>query len=181
MRLAFRRPGVRHGSRPCAAAIAANQGRRTFLRFASLDGASCPSGEQGDVADHSLLLQNGLIRVGITLPASPEFQIAIVSDPYGCAITTDPVTIRPRVSAYCRPLPTANLRFLSAAIIQVVCRRPPRAYRTSISPFHARTSRRGCGCTADTSSTRPTSSATARSDVGTQRCPLRVCVQRAVR
>jgi len=84
--------------------------------FAPIDGANCPSSKQGNVADHSLLLHNGLIRIPITLPASPEFQISVVSDPYGCAITTDPVTGRPIISVYRRPLPTASLRFLSAVM-----------------------------------------------------------------
>ena len=84
--------------------------------FAPIDGANCPSGKQGNVADHSLLLHNGLIRVGITLPPGPEFQIAVVSDPYGCAITTDPVAGRPIVSVYRRPLPTTSLHFLSTVM-----------------------------------------------------------------
>jgi hypothetical protein len=37
-----------------------------------------------------------------------------VVDPYGCAIVTDPGTGLQTVSVYRRPLPTANLMFLSA-------------------------------------------------------------------
>ncbi len=84
--------------------------------FAPIDGANCPTGKKGNAADHSLLLQNGLIRIPLTLPANPEFQIAVVSDPYGCAITTDSVSGRPIVSVYRRPLPTASLRFLSTVM-----------------------------------------------------------------
>jgi hypothetical protein len=40
----------------------------------------------------------------------------VVRDPYGCAITTDPATGRPLVSVYRRPLPSTNLRFLSAVM-----------------------------------------------------------------
>jgi len=57
-----------------------------------------------------------LIRVGITLPVKTEFTINVVHDPYRCAITTDPANGRPLVSVYRRPLPTTNLRYLSAVM-----------------------------------------------------------------
>jgi len=81
--------------------------------FAAFDGANCPNETSTDREAHSLLLERGLIRIGLTLPAAPEFQISVVHDPYGCAITTDAVSGRPLVSVYRRPLPTANLRYLS--------------------------------------------------------------------
>lgn len=81
--------------------------------FAAFDGANCPTETSTGRDAHSLLLARGLIRIGITLPATPEFQIAVVHDPYGCAITTDAATGRPLISVYRRPLPTANLRYLS--------------------------------------------------------------------
>lgn len=84
--------------------------------FAPVDGANCPDAKQGDAAGHSLLLNHGLIRVAITLPASPEFEITPIHDPYGCAVTTDPATGRPTISVYRRPLPTTNLRFLSTVM-----------------------------------------------------------------
>jgi hypothetical protein len=49
----------------------------------------------------------------LKLPASAEFTISAVRDPYGCAITTDPTDGQPIVSVYRRPLPTTNLGFLS--------------------------------------------------------------------
>ena len=82
--------------------------------FAAVDGANCPSANPKGRAAHSLLLDRGLIRVGITLPEHPQFTIQVVRDPYGCAVTTDPATGRPLVSVYRRPLPSTNLRFLSA-------------------------------------------------------------------
>jgi cytochrome c553 len=87
--------------------------------FAAFDGANCPTDTSPtdiskDRAAHSLLLDRGLIRIGITLPAGPQFQISVVRDPYGCAITTDPATGRPLISVYRRPLPSTNLRYLSA-------------------------------------------------------------------
>jgi cytochrome c peroxidase len=84
--------------------------------FAAFDGANCPTETSTGRAAHSLLLENGLIRIGITLPASPQFQISVVHDPYRCAITTDPATGRPLISVYRRPLPTTNLRYLSAVM-----------------------------------------------------------------
>ena len=84
--------------------------------FAPVDGANCPNGKEGDASAHSLLLQHGVIRVGITLPASTEFEIRAVYDPYGCAVTTDPTTGRPTISVYRRPLPSTNLRFLSTVM-----------------------------------------------------------------
>jgi hypothetical protein len=84
--------------------------------FAPVDGANCPDAQQNDSAAHSLLLNHGLIRVGVTLPEQTEFNIAVVSDPYGCAISTDPVTGRPVISVYRRPLPATSLGFLSAVM-----------------------------------------------------------------
>jgi cytochrome c peroxidase len=84
--------------------------------FAAVDGANCPSANPKSRAAHSLLLERGLIRIGITLPENPQFTIQVVRDPYGCAITTDPATGRPLVSVYRRPLPSTNLRFLSAVM-----------------------------------------------------------------
>jgi cytochrome c peroxidase len=81
--------------------------------FASVDGANCPDARQDSAADHSLLLQHGLIRIFLKPPATPQFSISVAHDPYGCAITTDPTDGQPIVSVYRRPLPTTNLGFLS--------------------------------------------------------------------
>jgi cytochrome c peroxidase len=81
--------------------------------FAAFDGANCPNSTSRTAQAHSILLSNGLIRIPITMPATPGFQIRAISDPYGCAITTDPATGRQVVSIYRRPLPTTNLKFLS--------------------------------------------------------------------
>jgi len=84
--------------------------------FAAVDGANCPTGRQNDEDAHSLLLQNGLIRVAITLHANPQFTIEAVHDPYKCAISYDPTTGSPIVSVYRRPAPTTNLRYLSGVM-----------------------------------------------------------------
>lgn len=51
----------------------------------------------------------------MTLPTGKQFGIKAVVDPYGCAITTD-ATGAQTVSVYRRPLPTTNLKFLSAVM-----------------------------------------------------------------
>jgi cytochrome c peroxidase len=84
--------------------------------FAAVDGANCPTNTSNDRAAHSLLLERGLIRIGINMPVKPQFTIAVVHDPYGCAIANDPTTGLPAVSVYRRPLPTANLRYLSTVM-----------------------------------------------------------------
>jgi cytochrome c peroxidase len=83
--------------------------------FAPVDGANCPDARSGNVADHSLMLQGGLVRVAMTPPANAQFTVSAVHDPYGCAVMPD-ATGQQVVSVYRRPLPTANLNFLSAVM-----------------------------------------------------------------
>ena len=81
--------------------------------FAPVDGANCPSVTAADgAAGHSLLLNQGLIRVGLTVPAGAEYTITAARDPYGCALRGSPA----EASVYRRVLPTTNLRFLSAVM-----------------------------------------------------------------
>ena len=83
--------------------------------FADFDGANCPNSPRpSDPAAHSLLLKSGLIRIPLVLPANVQFQIRASHDPYGCAVVTDPQSGAQTISVYRRPLPTTNLRFLSA-------------------------------------------------------------------
>jgi hypothetical protein len=96
------------------ARFAASQGRDPL--FAAVDGADCPDAAPGDAAARSALLNQGLIRVGLPLPPDAEFTIRAVRDPFGCAMVADPLSGRQIVSVYRRPLPTANLRFLSAVM-----------------------------------------------------------------
>ena len=81
--------------------------------FAAVDGANCPTAATGNAAAHSLLLNNGLIRVAIDLPKTAQFSLTVLQDPYGCALSTDAVTGQTIVSVYRRPLPTTALSFLS--------------------------------------------------------------------
>ncbi len=85
--------------------------------FAQVDGSTCPTGP----VNNSLVVNYGLIRIGIQLPPNqfsanpPQYTIAAVQDPYGCAMTTNPEG-QTTVSIYRRPLPTTNLGFLSAVM-----------------------------------------------------------------
>jgi hypothetical protein len=89
--------------------------------FRLVDGATCPSDDVSTYRKkqkaYRLLLEKGLIRIGLPMPSDGlEFQITEVNDPYGC--NTNPTTgltgsKTGTVSVYRRPLPTANLGFLS--------------------------------------------------------------------
>ncbi|MGE5243312.1 MAG: hypothetical protein ACM3SQ_03695 [Betaproteobacteria bacterium] len=84
--------------------------------FAGIDGANCPSVPRDDPDGHSLIRQNGLIRIALAIPAGAQFTVETVSDPYGCADVADPSTGVRTLSMYRRPLPATNLRFLSAVM-----------------------------------------------------------------
>jgi cytochrome c peroxidase len=91
--------------------------------FRLVDGATCPTDNVSTLGAkrraYKLLLDKGLIRIGLPLPSAPnlEFSVADVDDPYGC--TTNPATgltsaTTGIVSMYRRPLPSTNLGFLTA-------------------------------------------------------------------
>lgn len=82
--------------------------------FRANDGSNC---EGADLSTRhsrrkafSLLLDKGLIRVGLPVPAAADFDIADVDDPYRCGAPLSDA------SMFRRPLPTTNLRFLSAVM-----------------------------------------------------------------
>ncbi len=83
--------------------------------FAAFDGANCPNGNASGAAAHSLLLSHGLIRIPLTVPANAQFTVTVVHDPYGCALVANSDGTL-TLSTYRRPLPTANLGFLSAVM-----------------------------------------------------------------
>jgi cytochrome c peroxidase len=79
--------------------------------FRTVDGSNCDHDiKTATVNDrrqaYSLLTSKGLIRIALPVPANAEFDVVSVANPYGCNETAT-------VSMYRRPLPTANLRFLS--------------------------------------------------------------------
>jgi cytochrome c peroxidase len=82
--------------------------------FRNNDGSNCEGADISTLSKRrtafSLLLTRGLIRIGIDVPAGAEFIIDDVSDPYGCDAPTT------SASMYRRPLPSTNLRFLSAVM-----------------------------------------------------------------
>jgi hypothetical protein len=80
--------------------------------FDSIDGANCPTVAVGNLAGHSLMVNNGLVRIPVTLPTTTQFTITVLNDPYGCA-TTLSATGQQIVSVYRRPLASASLPFLS--------------------------------------------------------------------
>jgi len=103
------------------ARFAASGGADPIFRL--VDGATCPTDNVSTPAAKQrafkLLNDKGLIRIGLPLPAAPKLQFAVtkVDDPYNC--TTNPQTglTSPTtgiMSMYRRPLPAANLGFLSA-------------------------------------------------------------------
>jgi cytochrome c peroxidase len=77
--------------------------------FRTNDGANSPSADVSTVkarrAAYSMLLSRGTIRVGIGMPASAEFELIAIDDPYGHASATE-------LSLFRRPLPAANLTFI---------------------------------------------------------------------
>src|SRR5581483_6562725 len=79
--------------------------------FAAVDGANCPNGATGNTAAHSLLLNNGLFRIPITLPANAQFKLTVLSDPYGCAVTLNS-SGQQVVSVYRRPLAATSVSYL---------------------------------------------------------------------
>src|ERR1035441_7042742 len=79
--------------------------------FRTNDGSNCDhnidtSTLGGRQKAYSLLTNKGLIRVALQVPATAEFSVVSVANPYGCS---DAETL----SVYRRPLPSTNLRFLS--------------------------------------------------------------------
>ena len=81
--------------------------------FLAVDGANCPAAATGDSAGHSLMLNNGLIRIAEALPAGVQFTIAVAQDPYGCAATANASTGQTAYSVYRRPLPATSVAVLS--------------------------------------------------------------------
>ena len=82
--------------------------------FRTNDGSNCDhnidvSTVAGRSAAYSLLRTRGLIRVAIQVPAVRDFEVMSVSNPYGCSETGV-------ISMYRRPLPAANLKFLSTVM-----------------------------------------------------------------
>lgn len=81
--------------------------------FRTVDGANSPRAAVGSIDQkrmaYSMLLTKGVIRVGVGIPAGADFSLVLVDDPYGYASAAE-------LSLFRRPLPAANLKFLSTVM-----------------------------------------------------------------
>jgi hypothetical protein len=82
--------------------------------FRTNDGSNCNhsidvSTLAGRFSAYSMLRTRGLIRIAIAVPANADYQVMSVNNPYGCNESDV-------ISQYRRPLPSTNLRFLSAVM-----------------------------------------------------------------
>jgi hypothetical protein len=81
--------------------------------FRRNDGSNSPDADVSTLdarrRAYSMVLTKGLIRVGIGIPATADFELIAVDDPYHFASTAE-------LSLFRRPLPTTNLQFLSTVM-----------------------------------------------------------------
>ena len=82
--------------------------------FRTNDGSNCDHNINTSTLDgrrqaYSLLITRGLIRIALAVPATAEFTVLNVNNPYGCGDSST-------LSMYRRPLPTTNLGFLSTVM-----------------------------------------------------------------
>ena len=82
--------------------------------FRTNDGSNCDhnintSTVEGRRQAYSLLINRGLIRIALAVPAGADFTVLNVNNPYGCGDSST-------LSMYRRPLPTTNLGFLSTVM-----------------------------------------------------------------
>src|SRR5262245_57193579 len=81
--------------------------------FRTNDGSNSPLADVSTVAArqaaYSMLLNKGVIRVGIGIPGGAEFMLIGVDDPYGFASAKE-------LSLFRRSLPSTNLRFLTTVM-----------------------------------------------------------------
>jgi hypothetical protein len=82
--------------------------------FRPVDGAVCDQNIKtstlaGRIQAYKLLTSRGLFRIAIDVPAGADFRVVSVQNPYGCDSTST-------LSMYRRPLPSANLKFVSGVM-----------------------------------------------------------------
>jgi cytochrome c peroxidase len=81
--------------------------------FRTVDGSNSPAADVSTRSArkkaYSMLLNKGVIRIGQPIPATAEFTLVGVDDPYNYASATE-------LSLFRRPLPSTNLRFITAAM-----------------------------------------------------------------
>ena len=81
--------------------------------FRTIDASNSPHVDTSTVdarrRSYSMLLNRGVIRVGLPIPANADYELIDVQDPYGFASAAE-------LSLFRRPLPSTNVRFLSAVM-----------------------------------------------------------------
>jgi cytochrome c peroxidase len=81
--------------------------------FRTNDGSNSPladvSTQSARKHAYSMLLNKGVIRIGLAIPATAEFTLAAVDDPYSYASASE-------LSLFRRPLPSTNLRFVTGVM-----------------------------------------------------------------
>ena len=81
--------------------------------FRLVDGANSPRATVTTLAQkraaYSMLLNRGVIRVGLPIPAAAEFSLVKADDPYGFASASE-------LSLFRRPLPSTNLKFIGSVM-----------------------------------------------------------------
>jgi cytochrome c peroxidase len=81
--------------------------------FRTIDGSVSPNADvstlEARLVAYDMLLTKGLLRVGIGIPGNAEFELVGVDDPYAYASAAE-------LSLFRRPLPAANLAFLSTVM-----------------------------------------------------------------
>ena len=84
--------------------------------FRPVDGSNNPTDDVSTMearrGAYSLLLSKGLIRVQLAVPATAQFEVIAVDDPYGNS-SGQPLPLT-QISVFRRPLPATNLKFLGA-------------------------------------------------------------------
>ena len=85
--------------------------------FRTNDGSNSPLADTSTFsarrAAYSMLLTKGVIRVGLSVPTTAEFELVAVTDPYGYAGHNANGN---ELSLFRRPLPATNLNFLSTVM-----------------------------------------------------------------
>ncbi len=81
--------------------------------FRTVDGSNSPNADVSTFSKRqtafSMLLNKGLIRIGLAIPAGAEFKLIAIDDPYNFASAA-------QLSLFRRPLPSTNLRFLTTVM-----------------------------------------------------------------
>jgi cytochrome c peroxidase len=85
--------------------------------FAAIDGSNCPTLPQRERNSHSLLLNRGLFRIYLPIPANAEFKIEVVHDPTGCNTDSNLglASPHPTISVFRRPRVVGNLKYVVAS------------------------------------------------------------------